>query len=162
MDFIMIKRSTPGDDEHRENLVKYIEDDRKIAVGGNGVDYHDPEATIKQMQYVTDYYDKSHQCSAIQMIVAFDDMVKDAETAIDYARQIAKTIPDEYQSLYCVHEKDHEIGNYHAHYLINPVSSKGKNQFDTSREGLQPICDEIEEITGNDNDLIFKRNRNSN
>lgn len=159
MDNLIIKRCAPGDDEHRENLVRYIEDDRKLAIGGNGVNYNDPEATVAQMQAVTDYYDKSHRCTGIQMIVAFDERVKDADTAICYMQQIAKQIPDEYQNVYCVHEKDHEVGNYHGHILINPVSAKDGKQFDTSKDALYPICEEISEITGNDNRLIFKRNR---
>ena len=75
MDFVMVNRLDPGDDEHLENLIKYISDNRKLAIGGNGVDYHDPENALAQMQAVTEYFDKSHRCNGVQMIVAFDDHI---------------------------------------------------------------------------------------
>ena len=159
MDNVMIKRCAPGDDEHRENLVNYLSDERKLAMGGNGVDYHDPDAVIMQMQTVTDYFDKSHRCPAVQLIVAFDEKVKDADTAVGYIKEIAERLPDEYQSLYCVHEKDAEYNSYHGHILINPVSTKDGRQFDTSCKNVNHFCDEITEVTGNENQLIFKRNR---
>ena len=158
MELIMLRRLDPGDDEHRANLVRYIEDDRKLAIGGHGVNYNDANDVLHQMQVVTDHFDKSHRCSGVQMIVAFDDRVKDANTAIDYIEQIAGKIPDEYQTVYCVHEKDCEIASFHGHILINPVSAKNGKMMDTSISAMMPICHEIEEITGNPNRLIFKRN----
>ena len=160
MDLVIIKRCAPGDDEHRENLVNYIEDDRKLAIGGNGLDYTNSEAAVSQMQAVTDYFDKSHNCTGVQMIVAFDDKVSDQETAIDYIRQIAGQLPDDHQHLYCVHERDSEINTLHGHILINPVNALDGRQLDTSISAMDPICDDIERITGNKNRLIFKRNRN--
>lgn len=159
MDNVIVKRCAPGDDEHRENLVDYITDDRKLAIGGNGVNYNDPEADITQRQAVTDYHDKSHRCTGVQMIVAFDNKVKDAGTAIDYMQQIVGKLPDEYQNVYCVHDRDDEIRSYHGHILINPVSAKTGKQLDTSKEAMRPICNEIRKITGNENRLIFKRER---
>ena len=157
MDFVMVNRLDPGDDEHRENLIKYISDNRKLAIGGNGVDYHDPENALAQMQAVTDYFDKSHRCNGVQMIVAFDDHVQDQETAIGYMQRISQKIHDEFQNVYCVHEKDREVGTFHGYILINPVSAKDGKQLDTSKKAMNPICEEIREITGNENRLIFKR-----
>ena len=159
MDLVIIKRCAPGDDEHRENLVKYIEDDRKLAIGGNGLDYTNSEAAVDQMQAVTNFFDKSHYCTGVQMIVAFDDHVTDKETAIDYISQIAETLPEDYQHLYCVHERDSETDSFHGHIMINPVNAVDGKQFDTSISAMAPICDDIKKITGNPNELKFKRNR---
>lgn len=83
MDNVIVKRCAPGDDEHREDSLNYITDDRAIAVGGNGVDYHDRENALAQMQAVTNYFDKSQYCPAVQVITTFDAKVKDPETAIN-------------------------------------------------------------------------------
>lgn len=148
MDNIVVKRGVPGDDEHRDNLVRYVLDERKIAFGGNGVNYNDPEAAIMQMREVTNYYDKSHCCSCVQMIMSFDESVKDAETAASYVKQAAQQIPDEYQTVYCVHEADRENNHYHGHIVINPVSTKDGKQFDTGPANIERISDEISRITG--------------
>ena len=159
MDLVIIKRCAPGDDEHRENMVKYIEDDRKLAIGGNGLDYTNSEAAVDQMQAVTDFFDKSHYCTGVQMIVAFDDKVSDKETAIDYISQIAGKLPEDYQHLYCVHERDSETDSFHGHIMINPVNAVDGRMLSTGIKDMAPIRDDIEKITGNKNRLVFKRKR---
>ena len=159
MDNVIVKRCAPGDDEHREDLLNYITDDRAIAVGGNGVDYHDRENALAQMQTVTNYFDKSQYCPAVQVITTFDAKVKDPDTAINYTKKIVDQLPDEYQNVYCVHEKDRENNSFHAHIMINPVSAKDGKLFDTSKKHMDQICEQISQITGSANQLIFKRKR---
>jgi hypothetical protein len=111
------------------------------------------------MQTATNYFDKSQYCPAVQVITTFDAKVKDPDTAINYTKKIVDQLPDEYQNVYCVHEKDRENNSFHAHIMINPVSAKDGKLFDTSKKHMDQICEQISQITGSPNQLIFKRNR---
>lgn len=157
MDNVMIKKAMSGDSEHVENLVRYMLDDRKLDYGGNGVNYTDPDAVIEQMHYPAQYFDKEHCCPMTQIIISFDNSVKDPETAASYIKQAADQLPDEFQSLYCLHEADHECSSLHGHILVNSISTKDGRQFDTSRKQMAEFGEKLSEITGNDNQVIFKR-----
>ena len=157
MDLVIVKKGESGDDEHRENLVNYIEDDRKLMIGGNGVDYTNAGATLKQMETVAEYFDKTHVCPLVQVILAFDGSVTDPQMACAYTKQAAQYFGEDYQSVYCAHEKDHECATLHAHIMLNPVNVQDGKLLDTNHDNMDAFCDYVSDITGNNNRLIYKR-----
>ena len=159
MDIVIVKKGMPGDKEHLENLARYILDDRKLEYGGNGVNYNNVEDTIDQMNYVSEYFNKEHRCPLAQIIIAFDESVRSAEAAAQYVRDAAALIPDEFQSVYCVHESDRELEMLHGHIMVNAISTKDGRQFDTSHATMDQFCQDVSEITGNDTRLVYGRNK---
>lgn len=55
---IIVKRGMPGDDTHLGNALDYVSDGRALMIGGNGVDYTDPNEAYRQMNAVKEYYEK--------------------------------------------------------------------------------------------------------
>lgn len=157
MDVLKVLKAQSGDAEHRENLVRYMLDDRKLDCGGKGVNYTDPEQAIAQMEFVAKYFDKEHRCPFAQLILSFDGSVTDQNEAIDLVKQAADQIPDEFQSMYCVHDRDEESGGLHGHIMVNTISTRNGRQFDTSKEHLEQLCQDISAITGNETSLILGR-----
>ena len=49
---IILKRGMPGDDTHLGNALDYVSDDRALMIGGNGVDYLEPDEAFRQMNDV--------------------------------------------------------------------------------------------------------------
>lgn len=156
MENVIIKKGMPGDDEHLKNLIKYIEDDRKLMIGGNGVDYTNPSIAVEQMMCVKEHFGKTHNDPLVQVIVTFDDSVKDADTACEYVQKAAAFYEDDYQTIYCVHEKDHDCQNYHGHILINPVNIHDGKMLNTSHDQMNAFRSHVSDITGNENRLIYK------
>lgn len=157
MGIILVSKGESGDDEHLKNLIEYIADDRKLLIGGNGVNYNDAKTAFDQMDYVRTYYDKKHECPLAQVIVAYDESITDAETACDYTKQAVSFFSDEYQRIECVHEADRDCGNYHAHILLNPVNLKTGKQLDTNKEYVNQFSEYVSEITGTKNKVLFKK-----
>ena len=89
MDIVKMMRGEPGDIEHLGNLINYISDDRKLNIGGNGVNYNTPYAVLDQMMAVKEYYGKEKNCPLIQAIVSYDEPNLTAQQACQYTAQIA-------------------------------------------------------------------------
>ena len=49
---IILKRGKPSDDAHLWNALDYVSDDRALMIGGNGVDYLEPDEAFRQMNDV--------------------------------------------------------------------------------------------------------------
>ena len=80
-----------------------------------------------------------------------------ADTACEYVQKAAAFYEDDYQTIYCVHEKDHDCQNYHGHILINPVNIHDGKMLNTSHDQMDAFRSNVSDITGNENRLIYKR-----
>ena len=144
---VIVKRGNPGDEDHLDNLAEYVSDKRALMVGGNGVDYHDLNAVKEQMMKVKEYYDKTKNCVLVQMILSYNNTVDNTEDACNFTRQAASFFDENYQTLYCVHAKDNECSNYHAHIMINPVNVNNGRMMQTDSESMKPFCAHFAEVT---------------
>lgn len=158
MGLVIIKCGNPGDDEHLVNLARYINDDRKVMIGGNGVDYTDADTAAQQMERVKEYYGKTRNRSHVQVIVPYKEQNITAEKACEYTTGAAAFFSDDYQTLYCAHQPDDECDHYHSHILINPVNVHTGKMMETDSESLKPFCEHVEKITGEKNRLKYKKN----
>ena len=154
---IIVKRGMPGDDTHLWNALNYVSDGRALMIGGNGVDYTDPNEAYRQMNAVKEYYGKTKNCAFVQLIVSYPKNVNNAEAACEFTKQIAKTFEEDYQMVYCVHEKENEFSDSHAHYILSPVNLNDGKMMQTDHESLQPLCQEVSRITGATYQVEFKK-----
>ena len=158
MGLVIIKCGNPGDDEHLVNLARYINDDRKMMIGGNGVDYTDAETAAQQMERVKEYYGKTRNRSHVQIILPYDEDDMTAEKACEYTKEAAAFFEEDYQTIYCTHQPGDNCNYYHSHILINPVNVHNGKMMETDPESLKPFCEHVEKVTGCRNRLKFKKN----
>ena len=154
---IIVKRGEAGDEDHLENLAEYVSDKRALIIGGNGVDYHDLNAVKEQMILVKQYFGKEKNCSLVQMILSYNKSVDNAEDACNYTRQTAEFFNEDYQTMYCVHAKDNECSNYHAHLIINPVNINDGKMMQLDLQSMEPFREHFAEVTGSKNRVIYKK-----
>ena len=154
---VIIKRGNPGDEDHLDNLAEYISDKRALMIGGNGVDYHDLDAVKDQMMKVKEYYDKTKNCALVQVILSYDKSVNNAVDACNYTRQAASYFNEDYQTLYCVHEKDNSCSSYHAHIMVNPVNINDGRMMQTDSESMKPFCSHFADVTDSKVWLKYKK-----
>ena len=158
MGLVIVKCGDPGDDEHLSNLAHYMSDERKIMIGGNGVDYTNPEAAASQMESVKKYYGKTKNRSHVQVILPYNEQGITAEKACEYTKGAASYFDDEYQTLYCAHQPDDDCDYYHSHILVNPVNVHNGKMMETDAASLKPFCEHVEKVTGEKNRLKYKKN----
>lgn len=158
MGLVIIKCGNPGDDEHLENLVRYMSDDRKLMIGGNGVDYTNAEAVAKQMESVKEYFGKTKNRSHVQVILPYNEQGITADQVCEYTKEAAAFFDADYQTFYCAHQPDEKCGYYHSHILINPVNIHNGKMMETDADSLKPFCDHVAKVTGSKNRLKFKKN----
>ena len=84
MGLVIIKCGNPGDDEHLEHLAQYMSDDRKLMIGGNGVNYTDAKQVAKQMANVKEHFGKTKNRSHVQVILPYHSQDMTVEKACDY------------------------------------------------------------------------------
>ena len=155
---IIVKRGMPGDDTHLWNALNYVSDGRALMIGGNGVDYTDPNEAYRQMNAVKEYYGKTKNCSLVHMIMSYPKNVNTAEAACEFTKQIAKSFGEDYQMVFCAHEKDNECSTHHGHMIFSPVNVNNGKMMQTDHESLQPLCQEVSRITGANYQVEFKKN----
>ena len=154
---IILKRGMPGDDTHLGNALDYVSDDRALMIGGNGVDYLDSDEAYRQMNDVKKYFGKTKNCALVHLMVSYTQKVDNAETACKFTEQVAGFFNENYQTMYCAHEKDNECSTYHTHIIINPVNLNDGKIMQTDHENMQPFCKEVSRITGTNYQVEFKR-----
>ena len=160
MDIVKMIRGVPGDIDHLNNLINYIGDDRKLNIGGNGVDYNFPYTVLDQMMAVKKYYGKEANCPLVQAIVSYDEPDLTMEQACQYTEQIAEYFDDkDYQTLWCTHAADHNCSQYHMHLLINPVGVSDGKMMNTSKENYEAFEQHVHEVTGHETDLKFGKDK---
>ena len=158
MGLVIIKCGNPGDDEHLENLVHYMDDDRKLMIGGNGVNYTDEKAVASQMENVKEHFGKTKHRSHVQVILPYNEPDITAEKACDYTREAAAYFGNDYQTLYCAHQPDEDCDYYHSHIMINPVNYNNGKMMETDPASLKPFCKHVEKVTETKVRLKFKKN----
>ena len=158
MGLVIIKCGYPGDEEHLKNLDEYMSDDRKLMIGGNGVNYTDDKAVAKQMMSVKKHFGKTKNRSHVQVILPYNEQGITAEKTCEYTKIAAAYFDDDYQTLYCAHQPDNHCKYYHSHIMINPVNIHNGKMMETDPASLKPFCEHVEKITGAKNRLKFKKN----
>ncbi len=158
MGLVIVKCGNPGDDEHLEHLAQYMSDDRKLMIGGNGVNYTDDKAVVKQMQSIKEHFGKTKNRSHVQVILPYNEPGINAEKACAYTRETAAYFDENYQTLYCTHQPDQECDYYHSHIMINPVNINNGKMMETDPASLKPFCEYVEQITDTKVRLKFKKN----
>lgn len=68
------------------------------------------------------YFGKVSGNPLVHIVVAYNDSVKDINTAANFGQQCANFFSSRFQLLYCTHEKDFYCGNLHTHIIISAVS----------------------------------------
>ncbi len=116
-------------------------------------------SALPERQFITkeieklEVYLKRQGCTGIPN----DHSVKDTDTACEYVQKAAAFYEEDYQTLYCAHEKDHECKSYHGHILVNPVNIHDGKMLNTGHDQMDAFRNHVSDITGNENRLIYKR-----
>lgn len=73
--------------------------------------------------------------------------------------RLASYYKNDYQVLFCTHEKDRSCPRYcyHMHMMINSVSYRDGKMFISSIENMNQFCDYVTEITGRKSKLYFTK-----
>ena len=157
MGLVIIKCGDPGDEEHLEHLAQYMSDDRKLMIGGNGVNYTDAKQVAKQMQSLKEDFGKTKNRSHVQVILPYSQKGITAEKTCEYTKKAAAYFDEDYQTLYCAHQPDADCDYYHSHIMINPVNINNGKMMGTDPASLKPFYEHMEKVTGERNRLIFKK-----
>ena len=138
------------DDTYLKHGCGYVMDERAIHPGGYGVSPYSLRDACEQMLAVKKYYGKTTGNQPIHLVVSYDDLVKTEEQACALTCRMAAYYKDNYQVLFCTHEKDRlcEKYNYHMHMIINSVSYRDGKMFISSIENMNRFCEYVTEITG--------------
>ena len=113
------------------------------------------------MLAVKKYYGKTTGNQLIHLVISYDDLVKTEEQACALTYRLAAYYKDNYQVLFCTHEKDRLCPryNYHMHMMINSVSYRDGKMFISSIENMNRFCEYVTEITGRKSRLYFAKER---
>lgn len=154
MVIVKVMRNLDTPEQHLQNAVGYIHHKNKqnikpLSLSGNGVDYTSTHNAYQQMMDVKKYYEKTSGNPLVHMMISYDNQsAPDAETACQLTEKEAEYYQDEYQTIQCTHEADHEHSNYHSHVVINSVSCQDGKMIHTSKSDMKPFCHYISDLTG--------------
>ena len=147
------------EDNYLFNACKYVMDKRAIHPGGYGVSPYSLQEAYRQMLAVKKYYGKTTGNQLIHLVVAYDDSVTHEEQACALSFKLASYYKDNYQVLFCTHERDE--GNpkyqYHMHMIINSVNYRDGKMFVSDRETMGKFCEYVTDITGKKSKLYFAK-----
>lgn len=112
--------------------------------GGKGVSFK-PEKAARQMQAVQRAYGKDFKRRMYHLVVSFPKDVREKETVINAAGDIADMLFEDHQVFYGIHISKK---NWHIHYAINAVSYKtgkkwhqNKGEFDEMKHQIYDIAE---------------------
>lgn len=145
---IIIIRNTYGGTEYLLNALEYVSDARALYRRGFGVNPYNYEEAYDQMLIVREYFGKASGNPLVHIVIAFNDEVKDLETATEYTQKCASYFSSMYQVLYCTHMKDTHCGSMHAHLVINSVSYLNGKMITTGYEEMYFFNEHVSEVTG--------------
>lgn len=100
------------------------------------------------MLIVREYFGKTSGNPLVHIVIAFNDDVKDLETAAEYTQKCASYFSPMYQVLYCTHMKDTHCGSMHGHIVINSVSYLNGKMITTGYEEMYFFNEYVSEVTG--------------
>lgn len=158
MGLVIVKCGDPGDGDHLQNLAHYMSDDRKLMIGGNGVNYADADAVASQMENIKAHYGKTKNRAHVQVIAPYNEPGMTAEKACEYTREVAAYFDEDYQTLYCTHQPNDNCSFFHSHIMVNPVNFNNGKMMATDADSLKPFCDHVAKVTGTKVRLKFKKN----
>ncbi len=157
---VIMIRNTYGGVEYLRNGCFYVTNhDRAIAPGGFGVNYTDAVACYNNMLAVKQFYRKTSDNPLLHIVVSYNEKVKDIITATHLSTKIAGFF-NEYQYVYCTHEKDRECSWFHMHLVINSVSYLNGNLISSWVGYMQQFCAHVSAITGQRTWLSIKTTTN--
>ncbi len=145
---IDVIRNTYGGLDYLQNAVDYVSDERALYKCGFGVTPYDTATAYNQMFMTRQYFGEISGNPLVHIVIAYDDSVKDINTAASYGHQGAKFFADRFQVLYCTHEKDFHCGRFHTHIIINSVSYINSQMIQTGYNEMKSYCDYITQVTG--------------
>ena len=138
-------------DTYLEHGCDYVlKKNKAIRPGGYGVSPYSLRDACEQMLAVKKYYGKTTGNQLIHLVVSYDDLVKTEEQACALTYKLASYYKDNYQMLFCTHEKDRFCPryHYHMHMMINSVNYRNGKMFISSIENMNRFCEYVTEITG--------------
>ena len=150
------------EDTYLEHGCDYVlKKNKAIRPGGYGVSPYSLRDACEQMLAVKKYYGKTTGNQLIHLVVSYDDSIKTEEQACALTCRLAAYYKNDYQVLFCTHEKDRLCPryNYHMHMMINSVSYQDGKMFISSIENMNRFCEYVTEITGRKSRLYFAKER---
>ncbi len=87
---VSIIRNTYGGTQYLQNALNYVSDSRAMYGGGYGVDPYDPNIAYDQMMATRRYFGKVSGNPLVHIVVAYNDSVKDINTAARFGQQCAQ------------------------------------------------------------------------
>ncbi len=145
---IDIIRNTYRGVNYLQNALNYVSDSRAMSGGGYGVNPYDPNIAYDQMMAVRQYFGKASGNPLVHIVVAYNNSVKDINTAARFGQQCANFFSSRFQVLYCTHKKDFHCGHFHTHIIINSVSFINGQMIQTGYNEMKSYCDFITQVTG--------------
>ena len=100
------------------------------------------------MYDVKKYYGKTSGNPLVHIVVAYNDDVKDIDTAAMYGQNCAYYFANKFQVLYCTHAKDFHCGYYHTHIVVNAVSYLNGQMIVTGYNEMNSFCQYVSQVTG--------------
>lgn len=146
---VLLIRNSSGGLEYLRRACRYLcDDERAVFIHGNGVNYLSIDKAYEQMVIVKRFYHKEFRNPLVHLIITFDTSVDTSDVAINHGKKIVDYFRDEYQFIWCIHEKDVTKGRYHMHLLINPVNVINGKLLHTSPDMLNGFCKYISKAIG--------------
>ena len=145
---IDIIRNTYGGMEYLKNALAYVSDGRAIYQGGYGVTPYDYRMAYEQMLYTRQFFNKVSGNPLVHIVIAYNNEVKDIETAAYYGQKCAQYFGDRFQVLFCNHMRDNNCCRFHTHVIINAVSYVNGMMITTGWEEMNAYCDYVTAVTG--------------
>ena len=150
MVIVKVKRDTYGSNtDYLEHALRYVGDPKKSRyLAGFGVNPFDLQCCFDQMMKVKNYYQKSGDNPMFHFIISFGANVKKEWQAINKSYYIARYFKDQYQVLWCVHQKTRGDSRYHIHMIVNSVNLIDGKLLNITYRFMRNFCDYISEIVG--------------
>ena len=125
-----MKYHRDGKIEYLKNALRYLKynKDGEIRedlryIGGKYVrDPWDVNKSFYNMMTIKRFFNKTGNNPLLHLIIALDYKYgNDIKNVIEYGDLLCDYF-DKFQTVYCIHEKEHEGGKYHIHLIINASS----------------------------------------
>ncbi len=145
---IDVIRNTYGGLEYLQRALNYATDTRAMYGNGFGVNPYDSNMAYTQMMAVRQYFGKVSGNPLVHIVVAYNDSVRDINTAAKFGQQCAQFFSSRFQLLYCTHEKDVYCGHFHTHIIINAVSYINGQMIQTGYAEMKAYCNYVTKVTG--------------
>ncbi len=151
----VIKNSNPENNYLMYSCEYVFNPEKAIDTGGYGVSSYNAHDAYNQMVLTKKYFNKTSGNPLVHIVISYDKSVNDAQTACQMSKQCASYYADNYQLLYCTHEKERENSNYHTHIIVNSVNYNNGLMFNSNIPNMNQFCDYVSNVTGQKTKLYF-------